>query len=279
MTLNHLFSTLKGGAGSGNIGHAGRLGKHGGSAPKGITSISNSILKTENYKEVKKKADKQIKVLANEYGITEKEYKTQLEDKMRQGLASKKIKIRMSEKALNQVLKDEEIKNTFDTKKSSAEYKANGFTYERYLKERDEVEKDLWGQSPKAVYGYFEKKQGAVESVKPYGNVSIVLKDTVKGRATFTDSDSLDAGTHRFVPSPVSNPSAYSSIYLTNWSDPLGYPWKDLAKKDQKYGYVEAQIFGGVKLTDIEGVHFDKAPSQKTIAALEQKGLKWSTSN
>lgn len=33
MTLNNLFSKLKGGAGSGNLGHAGRPGHHGGSAP------------------------------------------------------------------------------------------------------------------------------------------------------------------------------------------------------------------------------------------------------
>lgn len=34
MSLNNLFSILKGGAGSGNIGHAGRIGHRGGSAPK-----------------------------------------------------------------------------------------------------------------------------------------------------------------------------------------------------------------------------------------------------
>lgn len=36
MTLTHLFTTLKGGARSGNFGHAGRPGYHGGSAPKGL---------------------------------------------------------------------------------------------------------------------------------------------------------------------------------------------------------------------------------------------------
>lgn len=34
MSLTNLFSRLKGGAGSGNIGHAGRVGHRGGSAPK-----------------------------------------------------------------------------------------------------------------------------------------------------------------------------------------------------------------------------------------------------
>lgn len=279
MTLNHLFSTLKGGPGSGNWGHAGRLGKHGGSAPKGISSVLSNIIKTDNYKKVKEKADKQIKELAQIYGITEEQYKTKLEDAMRKGLTSKKIKIRMSEKALNQVLKDEEIKNTFDTQKSSAEYKANGLTYAKYLEARDEGEKDLFGHSSRPIYGFFEKKQGAVESVKGYGNVSIILKEDVKNRSTFTDADSLDYGAGRFVPSKVSDPKVYSSLFLTNWSDPLTASWNNLSKKDEKYGYIEAQIFGGVKLKDIDRVHFDKNPSQKTIAALEQKGLKWTTSN
>lgn len=34
MSLTNLFSKLKGGAGSGNLGHAGRIGHRGGSAPK-----------------------------------------------------------------------------------------------------------------------------------------------------------------------------------------------------------------------------------------------------
>lgn len=49
MSLNSLFSTLKGGAGSGNIGHAGIPGHRGGSAPKnsliGTTSELSSLSK------------------------------------------------------------------------------------------------------------------------------------------------------------------------------------------------------------------------------------------
>lgn len=40
MSLTNLFSKLKGGSGSGNLGHAGIIGKRGGSAPKGTISIS-----------------------------------------------------------------------------------------------------------------------------------------------------------------------------------------------------------------------------------------------
>lgn len=44
MTLNNLFSILKGGAGSGNIGHAGVPGKRGGSAPKGGVSQGDYVI-------------------------------------------------------------------------------------------------------------------------------------------------------------------------------------------------------------------------------------------
>lgn len=44
MSLSSFFSILKGGAGSGNWGHSGRLGKRGGSAPKGTgTGLSGFI--------------------------------------------------------------------------------------------------------------------------------------------------------------------------------------------------------------------------------------------
>lgn len=272
MTLNHLFSTLKGGKGSGNIGHASVPGHRGGSAPSGMSSISQNIFGTENYQKVKATADKQIKVLADEYGITEEEYKNKLESKMKKELEGSEIKIRMSEKALNAVLKDEEIKNTFQTNKSSSAYRANRLTYAQYLETRDEIEKELWGNSPKAVYGFFEKKQGKNWQVEHYGDVSIVLKNEVKGRSTFTDADSLDFGRNRFIPSEVSKPSAYSSLYLTNSSDPLKI-WKEGVDKVSP----EVQIFGGVKLQDIARVHFEKPPSQKTIISLEQKGITWTT--
>lgn len=42
MTLINLFSILKGGAGSGNIGHSGRPGHQGGSAPKGLGSFATT---------------------------------------------------------------------------------------------------------------------------------------------------------------------------------------------------------------------------------------------
>lgn len=44
MSLNYLFSKLKGGAGSGNIGHAGIPGHQGGSAPKGLVLPIRSSL-------------------------------------------------------------------------------------------------------------------------------------------------------------------------------------------------------------------------------------------
>lgn len=58
MSLDSLFSRLKGGAGSGNIGHAGRPGHHGGSAPKGgsvLTKI-DALPQLENFPEGQVKA-------------------------------------------------------------------------------------------------------------------------------------------------------------------------------------------------------------------------------
>lgn len=59
MSLNYLFSKLKGGAGSGNIGHAGVPGKRGGSAPKGIDPIFLSSFVIEDVLKFGKKTGKE----------------------------------------------------------------------------------------------------------------------------------------------------------------------------------------------------------------------------
>lgn len=273
--LNQLFLMLKGSSRSGNFGHAGRKGKRGGSAPNSTISLPDTF-STKNAESVKRKADRWLPTIAKEYGLTVEEYKDKLENKMREELDSAEIKIRVSEKALSSILKDTEIKNTFETNKSSSAYKENKLSYGQYLDERDSTEKNMFGGDQKPIYGFLEKEQDkAALYTDHYGDVQIILKNNVKGRSTFGDADSLDWGENRYIPSPIGKPSAYSSLYLTNSSDPLAV-WNE--KGIDGLHYAEAQIFGRVTLSDIDRIHFDKQPTAKTIAKLEEKGIKWTTS-
>jgi hypothetical protein len=69
-----------------------------------------------------------------------------------------------------------------------------------------------------------------------YGDVRVVLNDAVKDRTTFTTNDSFAMA---FAVSPVKNPSMRGT---SMWSD-------------KPYGsYIEAQIHGGVQLSDIKEI-------------------------
>ncbi len=138
---------------------------------------------------------------------------------------------------------------------------------------RKDVERKVFSDKLKKpedfpTYGWI-KSDHATNRVSSYGDISVVLKEGVKDRATFTVDDSLYAFSNGSgAPSPVRRPSVESldtsliSGKLNSW-----------------ISYIEVQIFGGVKLSDIEYVDLrgctDVNVSKQIGRELEKLGIRY----
>jgi hypothetical protein len=101
-------------------------------------------------------------------------------------------------------------------------------------------------------------------AVSGYGNIQIVLRDSVRPRITVTAGDSLDLRQTR-RPSPIGQ-----------------IDYRSTAGHDRTYderwllnSYVEAQIHGGVTWDDVAEVVFVRQPEPETLAALQRRGVAW----
>ncbi len=220
----------------------------------------------------------EIKAMQDFTDLSEAEYLQQTEAEMAKYLTTAEIRIRMSEQSLQSVLDTGEIRNTFDTKSTGAQLEENNMTYSRYKKMRALGEEEVFNiprnapGSARPIYGYFSPAKDNERFVRMYGDVILVLKDHVKDRSMFADTDSLDTPPSRFVPSPVRKPSICSTIVggdiLAIWRDGI-----------ENYAlYVEAQIFGGVTTEDISKVIFERSPTAETTARLTARGIPWEVS-
>jgi hypothetical protein len=155
------------------------------------------------------------------------------------------------------------------------------------------------------IYGYLggRNMDGAAHADvgRDYGSIAIRLKDDVKDRSTFTGADSFKSG----IASPLKGgatpppPNAAALIYATrhgydidklpgNYPDFYGFKSPqaiqvraaakaktidDLAKSGAATGakYVEAQVHGGVKASDIGEIHFSpRGASDRPSASVAQ---------
>ena len=274
-TIDHL--TTQGGPGSGNFGHAGRLGKTGGSRSGGGMSEDaesapdyvDGISSTAHAKEVEKQCNFAAEQMAGYSNLSVSEYISQTEAAMKDVLSDSVIAIRVTPESLNSILADQRFKTQYETKTSGG-----GLV----PKVRKKFESDVMNYQGKAqnapIYGYVTKSGnplGQSTYLNQYGNAAVILKQSVKSRTTFTDCDSLDinANSPRVIPSLITKPSVYSSYGLSGHSDILGM-MKDpgMGLNGENTTYYEAQIHGGVKVQHIEKVIFQSKPSTQTIASL-----------
>ena len=163
------------------------------------------------------------------------------------------------------VIKDGRFKTQHETRESNGAYKPAL---------RKEAELAIAGvpldtkSSERPIYGYLAvQNDGKTPNTSPYntdkwnvnntgvgqyGEVRVVLKDSVKDRTSYTIPDSLD---RHAIPQPLSRNSKADLInagaYYDLSSSHGGY---------QRESYAEAQVYGGVKLSDIKAVYV--VPSQ-----------------
>ena len=132
------------------------------------------------------------------------------------------------------------------------------------------------------VYGYIAPL-GEVPSPQQgphqYGNIKVVLKDSVRQRTTVTVGDSLSFD--KQLPSPALKVDRYSWHPHTIQGDVAiaGNPAAALLERSTRYsgGYVEAQIHGGLNVTDISRIVVDEESwqyiSSSTIGAIRNAGI------
>jgi hypothetical protein len=218
-------------------------------------------------------------------------YKKSLMQQRVDAIAKKDVYIALDQSALNKVLKDGEFKTAHVTGES------NGY-FDRARRER--FESAFFGENP--VYGYLANPDGSAseaskryamnsepyidDDVGHYGSVRVKLKDSKRKDTTFTDGDSWDfnhngvemlgktgdnAAPLTFLPSFVDKP---------NWRSTSPNSSEETYKHDRPIFYIEAQVRGGVKVSDIERVvFFRKDPGVGLQAALKKHNIPWRRKN
>ena len=176
--------------------------------------------------------------------------------------------IRVKEASMKNILKDGEFKNQYTTLTSGGTYNPDW---------RKVVENNLFNipinaiSRNRPIYGYISNK--FVENgsrgfeLQKYGNIKVVLKDSIKDRCYFTMGDSMN-NSARVIPSKLVDIQKYSIR-----PEELAFnKWKNLG---EFRGYPEVQIFGGVKLSDIKYIELPKELKDSEIAkSISDNGIK-----
>jgi len=127
---------------------------------------------------------------------------------------------------------------------------------------------------------------GEGKQMSQYGGVQVIFKNEVKDRATFTIGDSLDAAMPRGIQaSPVRDPANPSSprtqVQDINYGGGLTSGRMSISSTYDEgrkipNAYVEAQIHGGLRTSDIKEVRYYKGHDIPTATrrALEKQGVR-----
>lgn len=255
MTLHSLFVVLKGGARSGNRGHAGRLGKRGGSASRsgGVPQNLNTKKYVDEY-------------LRDAYHPEEVKEAVERLTNLVEGCP---VAMRVTEDILIKILDDGKFKNQHETGTSGGGLNP---TY------REKAEKKAFGENLKdfPLYGYIAtSKSTSKDAFTPdayyYGGVKIIFNDNVKSRTTITAGDSLGMFANGVgTGSPLLKPTQDSLDREVNKLTGLGRP--------SELDYIEAQIHGGLTVKDIEKVVISRK-SPRLEDSLREQGIPFTVAN
>jgi len=198
------------------------------------------------------------------------------------------VSVLTPEKNLLSILNSGEIQNGYVSGKSERIYAGRlGETGDVRMR----VENEAFGLTNKSplserpIYGFVDPK-GLEDDPVGYGQAKIVLNPDVKERSTVTLGDSLDnhsnseaAFKYATAPLLASDPNPKDIFY------PL--PQQSIPDLLPKFGtdfqsglateYIEAQIHGGLKTSDIARVDFYAEPSPEVAAALKEKNIPYRT--
>lgn len=152
-------------------------------------------------------------------------------------------------------------------------------------KDREQKENGWFGEHDwPPIYAYVRDPNGARSKAQGYGSVTFVLDDRVRERATVSVTDSLVHWRSVF-PGPANAPGRYSGDPVRAASSGARTPeeYANYLAEGSRPGetsgfyrdhYVEAQIHGGVPLSDVSEVVFAEEETARLYRAmLERAGL------
>jgi hypothetical protein len=198
-----------------------------------------------------------------------------------------------NEKGFAKFVKEGEAKNGFEAGTGGIKKGKSG-----YLEGRRSGEEAVMGISKLAppkerpVYAALEHPdrarslQGGPNQMAQYGGVQVVFNNSVKDRATFTIGDSLDAARPRgIMASPVRDPanptSPRTQVQDIQYNGGLNSQRMSMTTSMDNgirlpSAYVEAQIHGGLRTSDIKEVRYYRGHDIPPAArkALEKQGVR-----
>ncbi|MEV0108734.1 hypothetical protein AB0H42_20670 [Nocardia sp. NPDC050799] len=230
--------------------------------------------------------------LSEQLGARPEEVRIVMRHQLRELFANKDIAIRVTPQGLAGVLHHKRFVTAVEIS-----HPDSNVVRSRIALHDDCFGYDRRGYPPelRPVSGYVrilgEQASGARDSdaLAVYGDVQVVLKPEVLGRATACVGDAVTYS-HYTRPSPLLKPDAWSYGIVPHGAadTEFGYraPLGVLAGIDRKYDsadflrhqYVEAQVHGGVKISDIDHVIFPGEPSGGLVEALSsvrEGGIPW----
>ena len=163
--------------------------------------------------------------------------------------------------------------------------------FDGYKQARQELEVGLWGIPEKdagPVYGYIDTPlQPSLDNeTRNYGEIKVILKDSVAGRTTITAGDSANSGLTPVLLKDIREGNltnqqvdgAYRSRAFQTNATSVFSP-RIIVHQHTRLDYYEAQIHGGVSLKDIKSVDirsqsgYSPPVSKNTIETLKNMGI------
>lgn len=215
--------------------------------------------------------------LAAQHGMTVDELIDAVEKKMTRLMQSAEVRIRVSPSALDKILDDGRFLNQFETGTSGGLLdQPTRISGEEFLFNIARTA----DAADRPIYGYLgDVRFVDAGQIEQYGSVVVRLRPEIMARSTVTWGDSLDA----VVIGAGIGPRPFGVGAIESWSD----AWEDINRLswflsdeiktiDDVMGptnYVEAQIYGGVRISDIEEVVFRMRPPAKLLRKLDAAGI------
>lgn len=215
-----------------------------------------------------KHVNEQLKDIAAEYGVTAKTVERTIDKAFAKLTAESRIVTQFESKYMDSLLTDGRFKSQFETGVSGG---TNSPSYRAAAEQKGlGIPTDIEPKQ-RPIYGYLDLGPSARGMVAQYGDLTFIVKDEVKQRATVTAGDSLYnfstkqvAGTPLTAPTKASWDTSVDALYdyATGMIDHSGLV--------ARVRYVEVQMQGGVTLNDMRAI----VDRSGVLTAVQRQALK-----
>lgn len=202
------------------------------------------------------------------------------------------VSINVNSDALESILRDGRFRTVHESGLESGGWDKSGY----YLETRNSYNRDILGMpdgvpdAHKPISGWSAASEDMGDL---YGDVQVVLSDRVKGRTSWTFSDSMDGSSRPLFSHEIKDASTEDLLWAANrngMSDAVytrvqKFGYEDLVPKKPNQitkadvakttPYVEAQVYGGVSIKDINHVVLKRGVHSTSMeGSLKAAGVK-----